>query len=206
MKKGLTNGNGKGSAADSGIGGESGNLNGIGSEIRDSESGPDTGTDTGGETGTGIFQDPGTLKGVYIDSESGEPKKRRGRPPGSGKGKTPGSSSPKSKTVPTLIGIEKILLSMHMMGAAMIGVPELQLSEDESKQLADSIERVAALYDMGMSEKAIAWSQLLMVAGATYGPRIFAYQLRTKAESAAEKKSKVQPISGPYNMAQNATP
>lgn len=102
----------------------------------------------------------------------GEPiKRRRGRPPGSGrKAGTPG----KAKTSQVDIsGLEKILLSMHTMIAAAVKAPELAIKEDEAKILASAVSEVSKYYDIGISEKAQAWTNLTMVCGAIYGPKIF---------------------------------
>jgi hypothetical protein len=208
MAKGLTSGKRNGSTTDNEVGGESGILNGNSTEIRDSETGGESAGDGYGESSAGIFTEPGNLKGGYTESAGdGEaPKKRRGRPPGSGKSAGVKTSSAKPKAVPTsLDGIEKILLSLHMMGASMLNVPELMLSEKEASDLSEAIARVAALYDFGASEKTLAWTNLAVCMGGMYGTRFFAFNLRMKAEAEA-KKAKVQPISGPFNMAQNATP
>ena len=162
-----------------------------GSDIRDS--GTSSGED-GTETGDGIFTSIGDAfgSGAEDGTETGTPiKRKRGRPKGSGKG-----SSQKTKTDQTsLDGIEAILLNLHMMGAAFLKVPELQLSPEEAEKLSEAIARVSALYDFGASEKTLAWVNLTMALGSVYGTRIFAYSLRMKAE--AQSKKKPEPIPFP---------
>lgn len=69
-----------------------------------------------------------------------------------------------------------------MMGAAFLKVPQLVLSEDESKKLAEAITSVTELYDIPlMDEKTQVWVNLAMVAGSIYGPRIVAHTLEKKA-------------------------
>ena len=154
------------------------------SEIGNAESG-DTGTETGTETGDGIFTDPETAAGTNtgIETETGtEVRRKRGRPKGSaGKNKA-------AKVSTSLEGIEGILLSLHMMGAAMLQIPELALSEKEAAQLTDAISNVAKHYDFGASEKTIAWMNLAVITGGVYGTRAFAYHVRTKAESEQKKR------------------
>lgn len=74
------------------------------------------------------------------------------------------------------------------MGAAILKIPELQLAQEEAEQLSKAINRVAALYDFGASEKTLAWINLAMCAAGLYGTRIFAYELRMKAEAEAKKR------------------
>ncbi|MDE2104815.1 MAG: hypothetical protein KGL39_46695 [Patescibacteria group bacterium] len=47
----------------------------------------------------------------------------------------------------------------------------MQLSPDEAKEFADAAVNVAKHYDIGASAKAIAWTDLAMVAGSIYGVR-----------------------------------
>lgn len=161
------------------------------------EPGTDTGTaeigdsdSAGAGTGTeeGIFTDPATVTGADTgaESETGTVRRKRGRPKGSG-GKTKAA-----KVSTSLEGIEGILLSLHMMGAAMLQIPELVLSEKEAASLTDGIARVASLYDFGASEKTIAWMNLAVIAGGIYGTRAFAYHLRIKQE-VEEQKQKQKP-------------
>lgn len=59
-----------------------------------------------------------------------------------------------------------------MMGAAFLGIPELKLEEQESKDLAMAVKQVTDLYDMPlMDEKTLAWINLTMTASAIYGTR-----------------------------------
>jgi len=75
-----------------------------------------------------------------------------------------------------------------MMMASFSKIPELSLSEDEAKQLTAAINRVASFYDIGASEKTLAWLNLAVCAGGIYGTRVFAYHLRTKAEEETRKQ------------------
>lgn len=163
----------------------------------DSES--DTGSDSESDTGTGdsFFTSPGEAFGIdtgtdSADSDTGNPvKKRRGRPPGSGRK----AGKPSKKTVSSsLEGIEGILLSLHLMGAAFLKIPELQLADEEAAKLSEAIGRVAALYDFGASEKTLAWINLAVCMGGVYGTRIFAYNLRIKSEAEKKRKQNLTPF------------
>lgn len=75
-----------------------------------------------------------------------------------------------------------------MMGAMMLKVPELNLSPEEAKKLAEGMAKVASYYDVGASEKTLAWVNLAVCAGGIYGTRAFAYHLRLKAEADSKKQ------------------
>ena len=69
------------------------------------------------------------------------------------------------------------------MGASFLKIPELMISESESEALAKSVARVAEFYDFAiLSDEAMAWVNLAMVAGGIYGPRFVAATLRPSEE------------------------
>lgn len=114
-------------------------------------------------------------------SEGGEQKRKPGRPAG---------YSPKKEGEKTLHldGVSTILLSIHAMLAGITNTPELLLTEDESKKVADAATKVAKHYNFNATDKQMAWYNLTLVAGGIYGAKFFAYSARVKAE----KKSKTQ--------------
>lgn len=69
----------------------------------------------------------------------------------------------------------------------------MELAPDEAAKLAAAIARVAALYDVGASEKTLAWTNLIVCMGGIYGTRGFAYKLRKDSEAAEEAKKKPTP-------------
>lgn len=120
-------------------------------------------------------------------------KRGRGRPPGSGTGKrnTNSSSSRGEKASSVSIaGVEKLLHSIHMIGATFL--PELALEKEESKLLAEAVTDVGAFYNQVIDPKLIAWLGLMGVCGKLYGPRIGAFAMRKQMEKdgkpATEKK------------------
>lgn len=140
-----------------------------------------------------LFQSPDDAFGAAAGAQAGGAqgatgKRKRGRPPGSGRK----AGQAKKTNSASLEGIEGMLLSIHLMGAAMLSVPELALTESEAKKMSQAIARVAELYDFGMSEKMLAWSNLMLCFGGIYGTRAFAYSNRMKAE--ARRKPKVVDI------------
>jgi len=85
-----------------------------------------------------------------------------------------------------------MLLSMHGMGAMMLKIPELALSEQESAMMAAGIANVAKHYpDTIVSEKTLAWSNLAMVMIGVYGTRTIAIANNRKRE----RKAKQNPVS-----------
>lgn len=139
--------------------------------------------------GTVSVIDPDSL-GSAGASEAGnggnsEPRKRRGRPPGSGKG------AGKKANSQDISGIESILFSVHAMLAAITKTPELALDPSEANKLGAAIVGVQQHYDVLVDAKTMAWINLAMTAGAIYGTRIFAITARKGKEKEAKKSANV---------------
>jgi hypothetical protein len=99
------------------------------------------------------------------------------------------------------------------MLAAITATPELELDEGESKRLADGIARVAGFYDHKLNPKALAWVNLICVAGSVYGPRAVAISARLNAQDKPKAQPKVvvldggaRPKPGPATGPQPRTP
>lgn len=121
------------------------------------------------------FVEPSSVEGNASGSDTRS--KRRGRPRGSRNL----TSIKQEKQVST--DLSGILYSLHLMGAAILNVKELQLDKEEAKNLGDAVARVNSLYDgLILSEKQLAWVNLAMVGGTIYGPRFVAYSQRMKNE------------------------
>jgi hypothetical protein len=105
---------------------------------------------------------------------------KRGRPKGSKNGVKTGGTSKKSD----LSGLEGILLSVHFFLAKGLEVSELELAEDEAKQLASAMTRVTECYDTKFNPKVMAWTNLSLMLGSIYGPRFWAIKNRKDAEAA----------------------
>ena len=102
--------------------------------------------------------------------------KRRGRKPG-----VRNSGSSRKEKTQTQETLESLLLSVHFMGARLLKIPELELSEDEGKKLASAVNRVAEMYDVTViPEKTLAWINLATIAGTIYGPRVIAASINKK--------------------------
>lgn len=156
-----------GTTADEGSGNIESDGDGIhGSDVAGSESSVDSAVSATVSSSNGSV-DPGSLGD---GTDTGSSKRRRGRPAGSKNGGTG-----RNKTSKTTDSLSSLLFSVHLMGSMFIKVPEMALSEEESKQLADAVTRVSELYDMPlMDDKTLAWVNLAMVASSVYGPRAVA--------------------------------
>jgi hypothetical protein len=108
---------------------------------------------------------------ITIEPDASETEgKRRGRPKGS-KNSAAGKQSYK-EVQSDLTGL---LYSIHLMGAALLNVPELRLDEDEAKQLAGAMARVQKEFGVAViSPKAAALINMGVVGATIYGPRIVA--------------------------------
>lgn len=150
--------------------------------------------DGSGDGGRSVI-DPGSIDPNTGDTGTGTGGKRRGRKPG-GRNKTGGKTS----TTKTTDSLSAILHSVHMMGSLLLGIPEILLTQDEAKQLAEAVNRVTELYDIPlMDEKTYAWVQLGMVASTIYGPRIATVVLKTPKKG--KTSGKVVDMPSPGQMA-----
>jgi hypothetical protein len=144
------------------------------------------GLEVGSVLSGGEYTNPDTGADSRADSDS--PRRKRGRPAGSGKS----SSAKRSETSRSL---DSILFSVHMMGAMWMKIPELMLSEDESKMLANAVNKVTELYDIPiLSEKSQAWMGLAIAAGTVYGPRLMTAKLNAKQKKPVTKPEEKKPL------------
>ena len=78
------------------------------------------------------------------------------------------------------------LFGLHAMGAMLIGLPVMQITQDESALLAKSIILVMEEYDLALSGKTAASIQLLGVAAMIYAPRVMSVMAMKKASRAPQ--------------------
>jgi hypothetical protein len=149
--------------------------------------------DTPGGNGDGVSNiggavDPASLAPGDANNGTGaNPAKRgRGRPKGSGNAKAASASL-------DIGGVETILFNIHGMVAAATGFDKLALAQEEANSLAKAVNNVRQFYPMHVSAKALAWSNLFMVAGTVYGSRIIAIW-------AAQKAKETQPATNDVNV------
>lgn len=120
--------------------------------------------------------DPASLAGgTPTDSGTGEPAKgKRGRPKGS-------TNKTKSETPLDIGTVETVLFNIHSMVAAATGFDKLAINQTEANTLAKAVATVQNHYPMHVSAKALAWTNLFMVAGSVYGSRVVAIWADQKA-------------------------
>ncbi len=149
------------------------------------------GADLGGHDSTA--SDSPNLAGLpIIDPASGNVKRGRGRPTGSTKPKsTTGSPKREKASTSSIVGIEKVLYSLHMMAASALKTEELELDQAESKLLAEAVTEVASHYNTVIDPKVIAWMGLIGVCGQIYGPRVVAMRVRKAGKGATAKPQQV---------------
>ncbi len=166
-----------------------------------------------GNAGPTVEPEAPTVAGNVVEeasapSSSEPPKRRRGRPTDierqlresvgaapSGDGTATGGAKrgpkPKVKTVSDPAVLAKSLMGIHQLGAMLLQVPELQLSEDESKGLADAVTAVCEEYGLAIDGKTGAAMQLFGACAMVYGPRYFHFKMRIAKESAQREQANV---------------
>jgi len=112
----------------------------------------------------------------------------------------PGGEAPKErKKKRKQIGFEsmaKQIQGLHGFVAISTGIPELLLSEDESKLLAEAAVNFANEFDITINPKIVAGLQLFGACAIVYGPRILALKKRA-AEAAKQNIVAPEPMQVP---------
>lgn len=145
----------------------------------------------------------------------GNTSRRRGRPRGSKNGvRTDTSKTPQNIAE----NLERLLLSVHLIGSTILHTPELALDETEANKLASAIREVSKHYNVVMNPKTLALVELSSVAAMIYGTRAVAIYKRVKDDKKTEpsrpieivrKKEQVQtaaPATAPQQRTANDTP
>lgn len=83
--------------------------------------------------------------------------------------------------------LAKQLKGIHQMGAMMLGLPMLQLTDPEANMLADAFAAIAREYDIALSGKTAATLQLLGTAAMIYVPRMLLIDQYVKQKKAAAR-------------------
>lgn len=120
-----------------------------------------------------------------------ERRERRGRPKGStGKKK-------KEREAGTPETLTKLLLSCHEMLAALTGIPELLLSQEEAQKMGEAVHDVEVLYGElpYISPEVRAWTNLALTSVLIYWPRYVVIRKREREE--AKRDIDVTPIRPP---------
>lgn len=155
--------------------------------------------DIGGGNGIGAITiepaGPATVEPETVATEPGQsepadqPRRRRGRPPGSGN--STGTGERKAKPLPLNVsGLEKLLLGIHGGMAMLTRRAEWSLDSDqklfdgkaESEFMAQSIADVARHYGGIADQKTLDWLNLLQCLAMVYGTRVYAIAMTPKAK------------------------
>lgn len=143
------------------------------------------------EGGTEREIDPaGITAGATAPEPAGEqPRRKRGRPPGAGTGKsTTGAGTRAAKSTAALDidvkGLTEICVNIHMMLATVLAIPELGLTAEESEHLAKAVMQVSRHYSVpALAPKIYDHVNLGLALIVIYSPRVAAYRLRQTVEA-----------------------
>lgn len=147
-------------------------------------------------------QTPETIE----DNGGVTPPKRRGRPPknppANGDPSSVGNDNASAKRGPgrpkkknkvsfsgeDLDALAKQVMGLHQLASIATGIPELTISEQESKMLGGSLATVAEEYGLELSGKTGAMFQLIAVCGMIYVPKFAVLKTRV-AEAKARREA-----------------
>lgn len=148
-----------------------------------------------GIVGDGGDSDDGNGDG---DSTAEQPRRKRGRPPGSG-------AKGKAGAYPLNVrGLEKLLVGIHGGVAMLLSSPGFALDTEqrvfdgktEAEFLSQSVADVARHYNPKVFEqKTIDWSNLIQCVALVYGPRL--YNMRAERKMAQAQKAHAPRPQGP---------
>lgn len=127
---------------------------------------------------------------VTEQATASEPVKRgRGRPKGTGGNTNAKAGKQKANDLTAL------LVSAHFMMSQFAGIEELQIDKSEAEMLSNAMNEVNEYYGgVIMPEWMRVWSGFAMAAGAVYGPRAMAFQIRLRKERAEGKTKEKRPV------------
>src|SRR5271165_5607079 len=106
----------------------------------------------------------------------------------------------------SFLNIEDLLFSIHLMGAEILSVPELELDKGEAKRLADAIHEVGKHHAMTFDPKKLAYFNLAVVMAGVYGLRLAAFRNRVATErqkKIGQQPEKTTPITQGRNQQPN---
>lgn len=92
-------------------------------------------------------------------------------------------------------GLTKMLYIMHLGIAQATQSPEMILTDDDAKMLAEASANVLSEFDIRPSPKAEAIVALVMAAGSIYGPRAYLIRERLKKAKPAKDDNVARPFS-----------
>lgn len=74
------------------------------------------------------------------------------------------------------------IVAQHAILSTLLKVPELSIDPREAQQLAAALANLQRFYPVVISEKALAWGNVISAIGMIYGTRVMAYGARKAAE------------------------
>lgn len=116
------------------------------------------------------------LNPIELESPSGEPRRRRGRPKGSTKGPV--------QVSPDLTDTSGLIVGAHLFLAGLLNVPELEIDEQEAELFSRKAQKLLSLYVVKLDERKVAWGEFLLALGGIYGPRVVAVYKRSSSRPA----------------------
>lgn len=136
--------------------------------------------------------------GDIIRRTDGKPAKKRGRKAGTSPAAATNPKTESRKTATnknanlaaSLDSLSGVLVILHAGIAAATKTPEIELDEDESKQLAKAVSNVMDQFDFAPDPKVTAIVGLVTTAGVIYAPKIVLIRARNAAEKAERKSSR----------------
>lgn len=105
-----------------------------------------------------------------------------------------------------LVSLDKAIIGLHDMAAAIFGIEELMLTDAEGKEYSDAVMEVSKYYVPSIDPKTVAFANLIVCMGGIYTTRIMAYRVRAEKERRANLR--VMPGAQPQPQPQQpaATP
>ncbi len=141
------------------------------------------GGDSGGDSGGGRGDFDSTIH-VSRDKRNADGSYTRKRGRRSGGGNSPSRTSSKADLKASVDSLANVLVIVHAGLAATLKTPEIALEPDESKALAHGVTNVLEQFDIRPDPKVEAVVGLIIAASSIYGPKVYLYRERKKAERA----------------------
>lgn len=119
------------------------------------------------------------------------------------RGRRAGSTSRKAAAVSGDLGsifqIEKGLKTACLFLGTLAASPEIQLTDDEAKEVADATRELAKHYPaIQVADKTMAWVNFSMAVGSVFGPKVIAIARRPKPGKLVQMRQQTQgsPVAG----------
>jgi hypothetical protein len=130
---------------------------------------------------------------VAVKRGRGRPRKDGGDGTNAGTGSDKGSpgnqSKPKSGKTLDVDLFASQLVGVHKMLAAVTKNPLWEISDKESKTLAEALKNIMAFHSISISPQYLAYFQLLAAVATIYGPRLAIIMAANKAEREAKRNT-----------------